>query len=545
MKHYDLSVLITARNEEFLKRTVEGVLSSRKGNTEVIVICDGTRSEPPLEDHPDVTIVYHSESIGQRAAINEAAKLSQAKFIMKLDAHCILDEGFDVKLMADCESNWTVIPRMYNLHAFNWVCTACKDETYQGPTPEKCAKCGGIMERVMVWKPRRNRQSDFMRFDKDLHFQYWGEFKHRKEAQGEIADTMSNLGACFFMHRDFYWEIGGLDEEHGSWGQMGTEISCKTWLIGGRQVVNKKTWFSHMFRTQGGDFGFPYPLSGKQVDHARRHSKDIWLNNKWSKAIHTLEWLVQKFAPVPGWEDTKYMKDQATSSQKGIIFYTDNQLNLKIAHAVQKDLKSKADAMGMPIVSASLKPMSFGKNVHLKLERGYLTMFKQILAALEASSSEYIFFCEHDVIYHPSHFTFTPLTKDKFYYNTNVWKINAETGHCIHYNCKQVSGICVDRELAIRHYQKRVKMIEEHGFSMKMGFEPGTHNRPERVDDIQSEEWVSDGPNIDIRHGGNLSATRWHKEDFRNQKFTDGWVESDSIPEWDNGVDLLKKWGII
>lgn len=239
------------------------------------------------------------------------------------------------------------------------------------------------------------------------------------------------------------------------------------------------------------------------------------------------------------------MKDQATSSQKGIIFYTDNQLNLKIAHAVQKDLKSKADAMGMPIVSASLKPMSFGKNVHLKLERGYLTMFKQILAALEASSSEYIFFCEHDVIYHPSHFTFTPLTKDKFYYNTNVWKINAETGHCIHYNCKQVSGICVDRELAIRHYQKRVKMIEEHGFSMKMGFEPGTHNRPERVDDIQSEEWVSDGPNIDIRHGGNLSATRWHKEDFRNQKFTDGWVESDSIPEWDNGVDLLKKWGII
>jgi hypothetical protein len=29
--------------------------------------------------------------------------MSEAKFIMKLDAHCAVDKGFDVKLAEDCE----------------------------------------------------------------------------------------------------------------------------------------------------------------------------------------------------------------------------------------------------------------------------------------------------------------------------------------------------------------------------------------------------------------------------------------------------------
>jgi hypothetical protein len=93
-----------------------------------------------------------------------------------------------------------------------------------------------------------------------------------------------------------------MDEATGSWGQMGVEVSCKTWLSGGRQVVNKNTWFSHMFRTQGSDFGFPYPLSGRDVDYARKYSQDMWRNNKWDKQVRDLSWLIDKFAPVPDWE---------------------------------------------------------------------------------------------------------------------------------------------------------------------------------------------------------------------------------------------------
>ena len=169
-------------------------------------------------------------------------------------------------------------------------------------------------------------------------------------------------------------------------------------------------------------------------------------------------------------------------------------------------------------------------------------MFKQILAALENSTAEVIFFCEHDVLYHPTHFDFIPSANDKFFYNENVWKLDAKTGHALHYDCQQTSGLCGYRTLLLKHYQKRVKLVEKHGYSMKVGYEPGTHRRAQRVDDLTSESWQSKFPNIDIRHDTNLSPTRWKKEEFRNQKFTKGWLETDSeIPGWGKTKDLIKK----
>jgi hypothetical protein len=110
------------------------------------------------------------------------------------------------------------------------------------------------------------------------------------------------------MSRERYWQLDGLDEGHGSWGQMGVEVSCKSWLSGGRMVVNKNTWFSHLFRTQPG-FGFPYPMSGAAQDKAREYSREMWRwkdieqMSKWDKAVRPLKWLIEKFAPVPGWHE--------------------------------------------------------------------------------------------------------------------------------------------------------------------------------------------------------------------------------------------------
>jgi glycosyltransferase involved in cell wall biosynthesis len=295
----DLSILIPARNEQFLSRTIEDILANIRGDTEVIVVLDGAWADPVIADNPRVQIIYHSQSIGQRAATNEAARLSTAKYVMKCDAHCAFDEGFDVKLMADCDHDWTVVPRMYNLHVFNWYCPTCDAHTYQGP--KRCGICGNTnVEMQMVWQPRRSRRSDFARFDHDLHFQYWPEYEKRPEAKNDIADLMCCVGAAWMMERSRYWEIGGMDEEHGSWGQMGVELAAKSWLSGGRQVVNKRTWFAHLFRTQPG-FGFPYPNPG--IDKAREHSKALWFGNCWPGQIHPLSWLIEKFSPVPDWEE--------------------------------------------------------------------------------------------------------------------------------------------------------------------------------------------------------------------------------------------------
>lgn len=299
----DLSVLIPSRNEMFLARTIEDILLNIQGDTEIIAVLDGAPADPPLPNDPRVRVIEHTESIGQRAATNEAARASSAKYVMKVDAHCAFDKGFDVKLMADCQPDWTVIPRMYNLHGFDWQCKACGNRTYQGGKPTECVQCKqpAEFERVMVWQPRLSRRTDFARFDRNLHFQYWGSYKKRPEAQGDIADVMCCVGAGWMMERERYWELDGMDEAHGSWGQMGVELACKSWLSGGRQVVNKKTWFSHMFRTQPG-FGFPYPMSGEAQERAREYSRWLWEGGNWGKAIHPLSWLIEKFAPVPDWE---------------------------------------------------------------------------------------------------------------------------------------------------------------------------------------------------------------------------------------------------
>lgn len=292
----------------FLNRTVDDVLAHSKGDTEIIVILDGQWPAEPLQQHPRLTVLYVPQSVGQRAAVNIGARLSHARYICKLDAHCSVADGWDVVLMAAAKElgrEVVQIPAQHNLHAFDWVC-ACGARQYQGPTPTACESCQAPRwQREMVWKPRARVLTTAWRFDRELKFQYWKEYSRRPEAQGPISDTMSCLGACWFLDREWYWELNGLDEAHGSWGQMGTELACKAWLSGGRMVCNKRTTYAHMFRTQGGDFGFPYPLSGHEVEKARKHSKDLWLGDTttWPKAKYPLSWLINRFSPVPDWTD--------------------------------------------------------------------------------------------------------------------------------------------------------------------------------------------------------------------------------------------------
>lgn len=247
---------------------------------------------------------------------------------------------------------------------------------------------------------------------------------------------------------------------------------------------------------------------------------------------------------------------------KGIIFYTDNQLNLKIARNVRRQIKTISENQHIPIVSASLKKMDFGdKNICFpSLKKGHLTMFKQILGALENSTADVIFFCEHDILYHPSHFDFTPPQEDIYYYNTNVWKVRASDGHAVRIDdCKQVSGLCAYREFLTGHYRRRIARIEQNrqdllaqglevkndGFSKHMGYEPGLHwrykNQTRGVDNYQVGCWQSIFPNIDIRHDKNLSKSRWDSLEFHNQQIPVGWTESDvdNIPGWKNLGSLV------
>ena len=178
-------------------------------------------------------------------------------------------------------------------------------------------------------------------------------------------------------------------------------------------------------------------------------------------------------------------------------------------------------------------------------------MFKQIMAALEHSTAKIIFFCEHDVLYHPSHFEFTPPDKDTFYYNQNVWLLRTTDGHALHFDANQVSGLCGYREALLTHYQERYKKTEEaqgtildekefNRFVRHMGFEPMTHHRVKWENTYKLGTWKSEFPNIDIKHGTNPTGARWKKSQFRNQKLLINWAETDDqIPGWGKNTDLI------
>jgi hypothetical protein len=220
----------------------------------------------------------------------------------------------------------------------------------------------------------------------------------------------------------------------------------------------------------------------------------------------------------------------------GIAYYTDCRCPEPIFSAVINQLEIAAG--DREVVSVSLgQPVSLGDNIILNLERSYLTMFRQQLMAISELDTDFVFLCEHDVLYHPSHFEFVPPRDDVIFYNQNVWRLRADTGEALFHYHKSVSQLCANRRLLIDHYRERIAQVEAEGFNYKMGFEPGTRKRSHGgIDDLRSDTWMSPVPNIDIHTGRNLTRLMWEKSAFRNQKFTAGWLKSSFIPGWPGAI---------
>jgi len=216
---------------------------------------------------------------------------------------------------------------------------------------------------------------------------------------------------------------------------------------------------------------------------------------------------------------------------KQIIYYTDKSVEERLFKLVQKHIKKS----GLPIICVSLnKPVDFGKNYIFWGKRSNESMFKQVLIGLQASKADHIFMCEHDVLYHPSHFDFAPPRDDVYYYNKNAYKYKLKTGRIVKYDCRWFSQLCANRELLIQHFKKKIKVIEAGKDRRHFGYEPGSgHSR--KIDKYGHEYYESKYPNIDIRHGRNFSGTgRMKIEHFRDKNTCKNFKEYklDQIPGW-------------
>lgn len=274
-----VSVLIPSRSERFLHKTVVDVLAKARGDIEVIVAFDGDTVELPRDAR--IKTVHHPQALGMRACINDAASIATGDYLMKCDAHVMFAEGYDEVLKADCGSNWIVIPRRYSLDAENWAI-----EPNRKPPRDYHYLC----------YPDPHKEHDG-----GMHGVEWPERGRARNApEFDIDDTMSAQGSCWFMSRGHWDRLGGMSEVgYGGFSQEFQEIGLKTWLGGGECKVNKRTWMAHLHK--GKRYGRMYSISQREIIAAHNWSARHWMRNEEPRMVRKLEWLVDKFAPVPTW----------------------------------------------------------------------------------------------------------------------------------------------------------------------------------------------------------------------------------------------------
>jgi len=221
----------------------------------------------------------------------------------------------------------------------------------------------------------------------------------------------------------------------------------------------------------------------------------------------------------------------------GILYYSENKLDgTKLNDVCRETIL----ASGLPITSVTQKPIDFGNNIVYKKMRGrsHSLLYKQIFTGLENATQDYLFFCEHDVLYHPSHFDFKPPKDDVYYYNNNVYKYRLSDRKIVSYDCNWLSQLCANRKLLIKHYEKKLEIIAKGGRAY--GYEPGA-GQSRKIDKVPLERWESELPNVDVRHGDNWTGVKRMKQsEFSNKKTCQNWKEVtlDTIPYWDKELLL-------
>ena len=271
-----LSVIIPAHKEIYLQKTIDDILSKAKGEIEIIVCLDGYWPDPQLIDDKRVKLIHSGSKKGMRYSINSAARVAKGKYLMKCDAHCMFADGFDEVLKNDCQSDWTMVPVRYSLDINKW-------------------------DR----KIDKKYEFEFISSD-DLKGKRWGGYAERVVGQ-PLPALMTFQGSCWFMYKDRFFELGGLDEEnYGGMGREAQEICLKSWLSGGRCVLDRNTWYAHWSKSKK-DIRFSNRKDKqKSVDFATK----FWFSNKWDKQVRDINWLVGHFAPVPTWDEIKTEKEK-------------------------------------------------------------------------------------------------------------------------------------------------------------------------------------------------------------------------------------------
>lgn len=216
-----VSVIIPSFRDPYLVPTINSLLAGAVGDVEVIPVLDGYWRHD-LPDDKRIRVLHLGKNQGMRDAINAGVRIARGEYIMRTDEHCMFAPGYDTELSSACEDNWIMTARRFYLDPIQWRLMDKKPVDYERLKVRDIGN-GAYKFEGVVWHERARERKDVL-----------------------VDETMAMQGSMWLMSKKHWDAIGELETKgYGTMYQDSHEMVFKTWKLGGKLMVNKKTWYAH------------------------------------------------------------------------------------------------------------------------------------------------------------------------------------------------------------------------------------------------------------------------------------------------------------
>jgi cellulose synthase/poly-beta-1,6-N-acetylglucosamine synthase-like glycosyltransferase len=264
-----ISVIIPAYNEKsYLNHTIENIYSTTNIPPEVIVIDQGGNGKIDSR----AVILPVDKNVGERAAMNKAAKAAHCDYLLRIDAHCDFSpQGWDM-MMAEVTGEKDITVAVLTAIRMPWEQMRA-GAAHQKKEIESWLASGKKREDWRDWERLKGHWYGLVRIIisehepgvKGLECKWQKPNRDHAHYKG-IHPNMGLTGCGFMLRKSFYDEIGGADESLPKMGAIGEEFALKAWASGGKVQTHMDCMIGHIFGTGG------YDTSGVKIAQQK-----LWL----------------------------------------------------------------------------------------------------------------------------------------------------------------------------------------------------------------------------------------------------------------------------
>jgi polypeptide N-acetylgalactosaminyltransferase len=257
----DTTVIFVFVNEaeSVLYRSIHSVLNRTPPRLlkEIILVDDGSDAphlQEPLERAVNALPKVRLIRLGKRSGLVKArlagARAATSRTITILDSHIEVQHGWLEPLMNRIrqDSHHVVMP----------IIDGMDGSTFEASKYGKIEVLGFLWSMVEHGIKTQKIHEDQ---------------RSSKHTDPEPSPTMA--GGLFSMDREYFFRLGGYDEEFGFWGAENLEISFRIWQCGGTIEVMPCSRVYHIFR-KGGK---PYKTNTGDVVKNKLRTAAIWMDD--------------------------------------------------------------------------------------------------------------------------------------------------------------------------------------------------------------------------------------------------------------------------